>query len=87
MKRKLSDKRTLKSSEAGISKSLIICTRWVHPVSCCGDSDETGIYRFVLCRKMPERLESIEKATENLQSVNKDLIYLLEAEEQECNDL
>ena len=36
---------------------------------------------------MPERLESIEKAVENLQSVNKDLIDLLEAKEQECNDL
>ena len=35
---------------------------------------------------MPERLESIEKAVENLQSANKGLIHLLEVKEQECND-
>ena len=34
-----------------------------------------------------ERLESIEKAVENLQSLNKDLIHLLDSKEQECNDL
>ena len=36
---------------------------------------------------MNERLESIEKAVENLLSINKDLIHLLEAKEQESNDL
>ena len=36
---------------------------------------------------MPERIESIKKAVENMQSVNKDLIHLLEAKEQECYDL
>ena len=36
---------------------------------------------------MAERLESIEKAVESLQSVNKDLIHLLEAMQQECHDL
>ena len=36
---------------------------------------------------MPERLESIEKAVENLQSVKKDLFHLLEAKQPECNDL
>ena len=35
---------------------------------------------------MHERLE-VEKAVENLQSVNKDLLHLLEAKKQECNDL
>ena len=35
---------------------------------------------------MPERLESIEKAIENMQYVNKDLIHLLEVMEHECND-
>ena len=65
--------------------------RFVHPVSWCGDSDEdvkqTGLYCCVLCRKLLERLESIEQVVENVQSVNKDLIHLLEAKEQECNDL
>ena len=68
-----------------------LCMRWVHPFSCCKDSDEdassVGQYACSICRTFSTRLSNIERAVENIQCLNKDLIRLLEAKEQECSDL
>ena len=68
-----------------------LCMRWVHPVSCCKDTEEdassVGQYACSICRTFSTCLSNIEKAVENIQCLNKDLIRLLEAKEQECSDL
>ena len=68
-----------------------ICMRWVHPVSCCGDTREDasyeGIYTCIVCRNISDRLTRLEQNVSNLQESNKLLIKLLETKENECSDL
>ena len=68
-----------------------LCMKWMHPMACCGDSEEDanhlGFYTCILCRNLSDRLNNIEKTVENLHHVNKDLIRVLEDREQECKTL
>ena len=68
-----------------------ICMRWVHPISCCGDSPEDasheGIYTCSQCRTISDRISNLERTVDKLYQTNKDLIRLLEAKDKECSDL
>ena len=85
---------TCKYSGRDAAESMVrccICMLWVHPVSCCGDSVEdpnhVGMYTCSICRKLPQRLSSIESTIEQLHDLNKHLIQMLETKEKECLDL
>ena len=77
-----------------VAESMIrccICMRWVHPTSCCSDSIDDanliGMYTCIQCRNIYDKLSCVENKLDELQSLNKDLIRMLEAKELECMDL
>ena len=66
------------------------CMLLFHP-SCCGDPVDdphnSGFYSCLNCRQIYKRLMQIEQKLENVTSLNRELITMLEKSQQECSSL